>query len=115
MTATSRTKLAAIAADAGARENGVERLDLVGGGEDRAADQPLEVRALGDQRVESRQSVGDGVGLTLVLGEREQGGGVAPGDAGNDRVFLCQARHLKGVESPHAPLPNRGANLRNSR
>ncbi len=65
-------------------EDRVERLDLVMGGEDRAADEALEVRASGDQGVELLQRLGHGVGLAVVLGEGEQGGRVAPGYARND-------------------------------
>ena len=58
----------------------------------------------------SRERLGDGVGLALVLGEREQGGGVAARDSRNDRVVLCQARHLvQGVHAPTRCRPN-GAN-----
>ena len=48
----------------------------------------------------SRQSVGDGLALALVLGERKQGGRVTSGYAGNNRVFLRHARHL--IRSPRA-------------
>ena len=109
-------KLAAMPAMSGLREDGVERLELVGGGKHRASHQPLEVGAFGDQGVELAKRVGDGVGLAIVLGERKQGGGVASGYARNDRVVvLCQARHLSKAPKAHAaPLPEGGANPRNS-
>ncbi len=78
-------------ADALPVEDRVQRLELVAGGEDRAADESLEFGAFGDQRVELREGLGDGVGLTVVLGEREQRGRVAAGDSGNQCVVLCQA------------------------
>ena len=78
-------------ADSRSGEDGVERLDLVLGGEHRAADKALEVGAFGDQAVELLERLGDGVGLTVVLGEREQSGRVAPGYAGNECFLLCQS------------------------
>ena len=79
------------AADVRLREDGVERLELVGGRKHRALDQPRQVRAIGDESVESRQGVRDGLALALVLGERKQGGRVTSGYAGNNGVFLCHA------------------------
>ena len=96
------------AADVRVCQNGVESLELVGGGEHRASHQPFEIRALGDQRVESRQCFGDGVGLALVMGEREQGGRVASRNSRNDRVVLCQAPHLvAGLPKPTRSAPKR--------
>ena len=96
------------AADVRVGQNGVERLELVGGRENRASHQPFEVRALGDHRVESRQCVGDSVGLAFVEGEREQGGRVASRDSRNDRVVLCQAPHLvAGLPKPTRSAPKR--------
>ncbi len=52
-------------------EDRVQRLELVVGGEDGTAHEPLEVRAFGDQGVELFQRLGDSVGLAVVLGEGE--------------------------------------------
>ena len=83
------------AGDARLSEDRVERLDLVGGGEHRAAHQPLQVGAFGDQGVEARQRGGDDLGLALVVGEREQRGRVTSGYAGDNRVLFGQiACHL---------------------
>ena len=45
--------------------------------------------------------------LALVLGERKQGGRVTSGYAGNNRVFLCHARHLRRRLNSAAPPPRR--------
>ena len=79
------------AANSRLREDGVEGLELIGGRKHRAPHQPFQVRAFGDEGVESRQRVCDGLALALVLGERKQGGRVTSGYAGNNRVFLCHA------------------------
>ena len=95
-------------ADARVGQDDVERFDLLGGRKHRALHQPFKVWALGDQRVESGQRVGHGLGLAIVLGERKQGRRVTSGYAGNDRVFLRHARHLARPSSPlraAAPKP----------
>jgi len=50
-------------------KNGVERLELLGGGKDGAAHQPFKVRAFGHKRVECPERLGDRLGLAIVLGE----------------------------------------------
>ena len=82
--------MAAIPAMPSLGEDGVERLDLVVGGEHRAADEPLEVGASGDQGVELVERLGDGGGLAPILREREQRGGVASGYAGNEIAVFGQ-------------------------
>src|SRR6202042_2580674 len=78
-------------ADSSLRQDGVESLELFGGGKNRAPHETFQIRAFGDEGVESRQRVCDGRALALVLGERKQGGRVTSGYAGNNRVFLCHA------------------------
>ena len=72
-------------------ENGVERLELVFGGENRTADEPLGIGAFGDEAVELFERLSNGVGLAVVLGERKEGRGITTGDPGNEGVDLCQS------------------------
>ena len=90
LAATSPDEICGDSGNAGLFEDRVERLELVVGGEDGAADQPSQVRALADQAVERFQRSGDGVCLAVVLGESEQGGRVAPGYARNDIAMFSQ-------------------------
>ena len=92
---TRRTKFAAMPVMSAPAQDRVERLELIVGGEHRTSDEPLEIGAFGDERVEARQSVRDLLGLALVLGEGKQRGRIAAGDAGNEGFFLCQARDLR--------------------
>jgi hypothetical protein len=63
---------------------------------DRAANEALEIGAFGDERVKLGQRLSDRLGLAIVLGEGEEGGSIAAGDAGNECFVLCQS------PSPHA-------------
>ena len=108
-----RMKLAAISADAGVGQDGVERLQLIGGREHRAAHQPFKVWAFSDEGVEFRQPLGDGLGLAIVLGERKQGGRVTSGYAGNNRVFLCHVATSESAQAQPRRVPEGCSNLRN--
>ena len=70
--------------DAFPGKDGVERLELVGGGEHGTADEPLEVGASGDERVELAELLGDGLCLAAFVRKVEERGGVAAGHAGNE-------------------------------
>ena len=78
------------AADAGAVEHRGQRLQLIVGGEDRAADQPHEVGAFGDQRIEARRDRPDRVDRIRLAGQIEQRGRIAARHAGDDGFFSRQ-------------------------
>ena len=78
------------ARNAGAGENGVERLHLLFGRKDRALDEALEIVALGDERGEIFKVLGDLVGQALLLGELIERQGIAAGHSGYDAFVLRQ-------------------------
>ena len=79
--------------DAGFLQDGGERLGLFVGGEDRAADQPLEIGAFVDQRVETIEIGFDGVEFLLFEGQLEQRGGIAASHAGDGRSLSLICHH----------------------
>ena len=89
---------------------------LLIGAEYRAAHQAIEVGIVGDQAVEAVEIGLDGVDRLVVERQLEQGIGIPPCHAGNDRVF---ASHLTLVFvtsfTGRAPSRNGGANDWNPR
>ncbi len=74
-------------ADAGAFEHRGERLSCSLGGKDRAAHQPHQIGAVGDQRIEAFEIGLDRVDRIRLAGEIEQRGRVAARHAGDDGFF----------------------------
>ena len=104
-------KLAAMPAMPAASRSGRDALQLLVGGEHRAAHQPLQIGILGDQAVEDRQRLRHRIGFTLLVGEGEQSGGVASRHAGNDGVVLRQGFDLSKKDfcerdPPRSAWPN---------
>ena len=81
-------------ADADLVEDGGERVELLLGGEHRAADEAIEVGAVGHQRVEALEVALDGI--DGILGERqlEQSGRVTARHPGDDSVLRLPRRIL---------------------
>ena len=85
------------AADAGPLEHRGERLQLLVGGKHRAAHQPRQIGAFGDQRIEPFEIGLDGVDRVRLAREIEQRGRVAARHAGNDGFFACHFACSFGV------------------
>ena len=97
-------------ADAGLVEHRRKRPGLLLGGENGAAHQPLQVGALGNQRVETIEIGTHGVERMLLERQLEQRGRIAARHAGYDGFLAChddqlfraipQARHRRGRRAP---------------
>ncbi len=98
-------------ADPGALKNRRQRLQLLIGGKHRAANEPHQVRALGDQRIEAIEVRFHRVDRVAVARQIEQSGGIAARHAGYDGFFACQVC----FSSPARELFRKGATGAGSR
>ena len=95
--ATTRRKLSGEAGDPGLVGDGIERGDLVFGGEYRTADQPPEVRQFIEQGLEARKFGADRVDGIGFFGKFEERGGIAP-----RRARYCALCRRHGPSSTRA-------------
>ena len=102
--------------DARLGEDRRQRLELLVGTERRAADQPVEIGAAGNQCVELIEIFLDGVDGLVVEGKLEQRAGVSASHTGDDRTFACHwdARCYDFIHRPDA-VAGGGANYWNPR
>ena len=108
--ATTSRKLGREPADAGLVEHALQRLDLLLGGEHRAAHQPLQIGAFGDQRVETVEVGLDRVERMLPSSaSSNKRGRIAARHAGYDGFFACHVDLLSGNSAGSAPSRTAGA------